>query len=160
MLWGGDYFLQKHYIVTIIAKGIVICIPVSNHQIAGFGRLFWIFSKDNRYILLVLVLRHIQISPPNPTMYYRCLKRENQRFTFEFFYIINMKTAFLTCWWMQSTTEFEFLLRNFHICSYKLCIPRKWNYFYKMHFYFNNYWNSARTTILKKVPQKGQKGKK
>ena len=113
MLWGGDYFLQKHYIVTIIAKGIVIWIPVSNHQIAGFGRLFWIFSKDNRYILLVLVLRHIQISPPNPTMYYRCLKRENQRFTFEFFYIINMKTAFLTCWWMQSTTEFEFLLREF-----------------------------------------------
>ena len=98
--------------------------------------------------------------PTKPNYVQVFLKRENQRFTFEFFYIISMKTAFLTCWWMQSTTEFEFLLRNFHICSYKLCIPRKWNYFYKMHFYFNNYWNSARTTILKKVPQKGQKGKK
>ena len=46
------------YLMNLL-KGIVICIPLLNHNIARFGGLFWIFSKEN-------ILRHFQISPPNP----------------------------------------------------------------------------------------------
>ena len=38
----------------LVTKGIVICISLLNYKIAGFGDLFLIFSKENRYILLLL----------------------------------------------------------------------------------------------------------
>ena len=34
--------------LSILTKGIVICIPLLNYEIAGFGGLLWIFSKENR----------------------------------------------------------------------------------------------------------------
>ena len=40
-----------------ILKGIVNCILLLNHEIVGFGGLFWIFSNENRYIWLLLNLR-------------------------------------------------------------------------------------------------------
>ena len=66
--------LEKERIVLHIlynTKGIVICIPLFNHEIGEFGGLFSYSQKRTDifcYFNFEIVHRHIQISPPNPVI--------------------------------------------------------------------------------------------